>query len=808
MKKRTCFNQFLSVMTVITMISSLFLGVAQASVDEDKITVLPSSITDSAQFETGRGGSWAFDGDSSFSYPAKTMEWTSAATEVAVTAVYDRDVTVNKIKLPIRVRWSAYDYTNNTPITTADVILKLKITAYDSNDEVVSEQTKTSTIASGTSITYSTNGGNAMWAYMPDIALSEFTARKIKFEVIKADTQNVTSIKEIELYNVTVVPELSFDTLNPKSSTVGINGTDLDGADIIYTLDGSEPSASNGFLYTDAINIPSGNVVKIKAATVKNGIVTSDILSGTYLNGTVTNVGIQADTTKIIETGTFNNSRTPKYAFDGISAFENVGQTMEWSKNTASASATVSYDSPITADTIVIPVRLRSNAYNSSTNEEISTADVKMTLTLTVYNDDGTVKGTQNKVTVLPAGSALTYTNSAMWAVLPAIQLDEFTSNKIKVEVFTETPQATAECVDSIKEFEFYDTTPITIEPEVEFTEINPKSSIIGLSANALGIIKYTLDGSEPTLEHGETYTSAITLPTGAVKVKAALFADGVKVSETVSKTYVSGAVTNLGVQTDTSKITYGGTFNNSRTPNYAFDGVSSFSGAGVVMEWNKNTSSAWVTVSYDEAITADTIVVPIRLRNSTYPFEGTTSTKEVKLTLTLTVYEDDGTTVKSTQNKVTVLPIGSELTYQDGATWANLPAIELDEFTSNKIKIEVFTETPQGTNQHVDSIKEFEFYDTLKSGITDISVGADSATASIYSGVAQTAYIIFAAYKTGSEVEVVSFEQQGVNLLAGNNSVTSNDFEFDEATRIKVFVWKDLDNCKALFKSKAANLN
>ena len=80
------------------------------------------------------------------------MEWKSAATDISVTATYASDITVNRIKLPIRVRWSAYDYTNNTPITTADVVLKLKVTAYNSSDEVVSEQTKTSTIASGTTI--------------------------------------------------------------------------------------------------------------------------------------------------------------------------------------------------------------------------------------------------------------------------------------------------------------------------------------------------------------------------------------------------------------------------------------------------------------------------------------------------------------------------------------------------------------------------------------------------------------------------------------------------------------------------------
>jgi inosine-uridine nucleoside N-ribohydrolase len=64
--------------------------------------------------------------------------------------------------------------------------------------------------------------------------------------------------------------------------TVIVNvSTTTPGATIYYTLDGSNPSASNGTVYAGPVSI-SGSSVTLKAIAIKNGMGDSDIISGTY----------------------------------------------------------------------------------------------------------------------------------------------------------------------------------------------------------------------------------------------------------------------------------------------------------------------------------------------------------------------------------------------------------------------------------------------------------------------------------------------------------------------------------------------
>lgn len=80
--------------------------------------------------------------------------------------------------------------------------------------------------------------------------------------------------------------------------------TETEGADIYYTLDGSIPSATNGTKYTSPIHIDQGQAVIIKAISVMDGKVDSDMLMLGY------GIGVTPPMVKSLRTYHLGNSLT------------------------------------------------------------------------------------------------------------------------------------------------------------------------------------------------------------------------------------------------------------------------------------------------------------------------------------------------------------------------------------------------------------------------------------------------------------------------------------------------------------------
>ena len=566
---------------------------------------------------------YAFDGDSSFSGGSDSVMYVESNVWAEVT--YDDEITFDTVIVPVRVSKDARDGNNTAGASTQEIKLKLQIDAYDTEGtSIESTQTKECVLPVGSNIVYK---NSALWAYMPAFELNEITASKIRITILP-ETANVSRIKEFELYQFAgPAPEVVYSNVAADAEQVALSTVNAQGT-IYYTLDGTEPSPTNGKVYSEAITIPFGQVTKLSSVIYDGSQKVSAVCSHTYKRGSVTSVGVQTDASKIARKNISSwYSLYPTYAFDGDSSFSGAGDSVMYVESNVWAEVT--YDDEITFDTVIVPIRVSKDARDGNNTAGASTQEICLSLQIDAYDTEGTsIESTQTKECVLPVGSDIVFKNNALWAYMPAIELDEITASKIRITILPETTN-----VSRIKEFELYRSAGISYD--LNFSKPSGRYSAgerITVTTNSEGVVRYTTDGTEPTASSAAG-TSAFVLPhDSCLNINAAVFsAGGVKLSDTVSNVYITGAYENQGVQTDQSKIEYSNySETNNRYPYYAFDGEASLGDASKV--WSAREMP--VSVTYDRTIDADSLLIGARIKDTFVDTENDVTTDDVLLSL------------------------------------------------------------------------------------------------------------------------------------------------------------------------------
>ena len=438
-----------------------------------------SKISYESYTETnGRYPDYMFDGDNEFGGIAASYDYKNRD----VTVSYDETRTANVALLTMRVGAAAVegaadgssghnsDGTSNTKIekTKSDVSLKLEIKYKNAAGDFVSASDGAQTILfpKGSNVTFTrVKDYGALWTTVV-LPLERFTSDEIMFSFQSG--VGISNIKEIELYEAnkktyTVKMTPGGAKLRSGEKIVLAGNADADCC-IRYTADGTEPD-ENSQVYSGGISLDDG-IHTIRAAIFDaDGRRLSDIFDGRYIVGNRTNVGVQRNSAQISYSGSFSNGRNPEYAFDGDSSFKQIAYAWEYKKNIP---VTISYDTPITVDTVAMPVRIAAAAFDGvadgssghnsagtkSAQAETLIKDVSMSINVK-YKKDGEFVNADTKTVTLPAGTEAQYNHeydySAVWAYLPAFGFDGFTTDELQITVTDASPE-----IYQIKEIEMY----------------------------------------------------------------------------------------------------------------------------------------------------------------------------------------------------------------------------------------------------------------------------------------------------------------------------------------------------------------
>lgn len=509
---------------------------------------------------------------------------------------------------------------------------------------------------------------------------------------------------------------------------------------------------------------------------------------------------------------------------------------MDWRSAGAAVSVTVDYAEAITFSKISLPVRISAEAYKATT-DTLSAADAKLTLKVTAFNGvkdggsgynssgtkdtktetlitdvsmsinvkykkDGEFVDAGTKTVTLPKDSKATFICAieygACWAYLPAFEFDSFTTDELQITV----TDASTDYIKQIKEIEMYKSAGVVYG--VDFSKLSGVYAVGGeltVSATKAGsVARYTTDGTEPTAESTPETTPLVLTRGSIVKVNAAAFKDGEKVSDTFSEIYVTGKYQSRSVQKDADRITYDSyTETNGRYPKYAFDGDASLGGAHAV--WSPKTGIA-VNVSYDNAIVSDAVLVGIRVSGSLVDTAALVTTQAVGMTLK----------VNGAEARLE-LPAGSAVKLHeqsDGTTttrsyWAYIGSgdICVNSPAGGTVTYEL------SNVSGVDGIKEIEL---LKTGIMNVNISANGTGVSIIGSNSydedKTATVFAAGYSTDANGTPIMLGVQEISWTIPANA-TEETFDmaqitksFDDAEYVKYFAWLDAETIEPLCES------
>lgn len=268
----------------------------------------------------------------------------------------------------------------DSAVATADYTVKAKLEApviapestADSNAPI----SVTITAAAGTTIYYTTDGT------APTTASSQYTgpinvgygenktvkAMAVETGKVNSDISEATYSVKAKVGNVVFSPEAGTQYVN-EGENISVALTAEEGADIYYTLDGTQPSAS-ATKYTEAIQLGIGNKT-IKAIAVKAGCVDSDIVSAEY-------AVVAAPTSSPTATGTATPTETATTTPDGSTPTPTV-------TTTPTPTPTVTTTTVLVDKTAYVPVSKVGITKVSGT--------VKTTGKVTVYKKASTKKG-------------------------------------------------------------------------------------------------------------------------------------------------------------------------------------------------------------------------------------------------------------------------------------------------------------------------------------------------------------------------------------------------------------------------------
>ena len=424
----------------------------------------------------------------------------------------------------------------DSDISTSEYIIQLPYVATPvfSPEAGTYDTPKSITISSpttGASIKYTTDGSTPSptngTAYNSAISIS--TNQTLKAIAYKFDMNNSVVVSGV--YSIKcAIPVYSPVPGNYDASQSITISSSTSGASIRYTTDGSDPSQTNGTLYSTPFTVASSSIVK--AIAYKTGNLNSDIFIGQYIiqepivgAPVFSPDGGTYETSKIITISSPTTGASIRYTTDGSTPSSTIGTI---------------YSSPIS---ISSNLSLKAIAYKTAmTNSSVTTAVYSIKCASPVFSPiAGNYNATQTlTITGTTSGASIRYTTdgtnpSQTNGTLYSTSFVVSSSVTVKAIAYK-----TGNLDSDISIGQYVIQFPIVGTPvfsPVAGTYSTPKTVTIS-SPTTGASIRYTTDGSAPNTSTSALYVSPIQMNTSGT-LKAIAYKSAMTDSPVASAIYV-----------------------------------------------------------------------------------------------------------------------------------------------------------------------------------------------------------------------------------------------------------------------------
>ena len=332
------------------------------------------------------------------------------------------------------------------------------------------------------------------------------------------------------------------------------------GASIHYTTDGSNPSSTDGILYTGAINIPADSNYFIKAVAYRENWLPSTIVAANYnVTGTVQAVMFNPPG------GTYTEAKT--VVLSTVTEGATIRYTINGDEPTATSTIyTMPIAVPLNTPNFTIKAKAFRTGWQSSvTGTEIYTITGQVAFNQPVFSPAGGTYGNPVQVTIadpIPADATVYYTTDG--SIPSALNGNEYSGainvNQTLILKAVAVKNAWTPSGVQTAEYEFQAAPPAFTPPGGWYENAQ---NVVLSTATTGASIRYTTDGTIPTASNGVVYTNPIPVSVNQ-DIKAYTLKAGYLDSEVISQTYAIGSYVPVVATPEFSVI--GGTYPTSQS--------------------------------------------------------------------------------------------------------------------------------------------------------------------------------------------------------------------------------------------------
>ncbi len=393
---------------------------------------------------------------------------------------------------------------SDSNVVTAEYLIKVPAPAFSVAGGTYSEE-KTVAITSGVtgaSIYYTTNGAtptaDQQYLYGGPVAVGRSMTLKaiaVKSGMLFSEVTQAQYVIKVKTPEFNPAPGNYTDTQSVTITCQTINSS------IHYTLDGTNPTATSGALYTAPITVSANTT--IKAIGIKSGLENSDIASGVYT--------VQPKAAKpfmVPPGGIYNSARSVTIAT------LTTGAVIKYTTNgTVPTAASATYSSPITvsATSEVKAIAIKSLMLDSDVASESYIIDTNLQQAAAPsfnppagsYNEPQAVF-----ITSATAGASIYYTLDGTYPSVSSLKyLTPITINSSAAIRAIAAKSGMAQSSDSSAAYVIKAAAPSFNPPAGTY---DATQNVTISSTTAGSIIRYTTDGSNPSLVNGHTYSAPV----------------------------------------------------------------------------------------------------------------------------------------------------------------------------------------------------------------------------------------------------------------------------------------------------------